>query len=132
MRFEFSHLSQERFQSVAVVTYPNSEAFTRITEFKHFTGQSHSGTTIAREYPEAHRRGYNVAHYPVPCKESAKLFARYRRDALGLRNVLFAGRLADYRYYSMDQAVARSLAVFREQVLVTSSPSAVTSGREAG
>jgi UDP-galactopyranose mutase len=111
LRFEHEHLSHTaQFQSVGTVNYPNDHEFTRITEFKHLTGQQHPRTSIVREYPG----GEGDPYYPVPRPENQELYRRYH--SLGERqpDVLFVGRLAEYRYYNMDQVVARALMVFEK------------------
>lgn len=106
LRFEHEHLpGVERFQETGTVNYPNDHAYTRITEFKHLTGQQHSGTSIVREYPQAEGEPY----YPVPREENEVLFKRYLALAQKESNVTFVGRLAQYRYYNMDQVVAAAL-----------------------
>jgi UDP-galactopyranose mutase len=110
LEFEFETLAVERHQPVAVVNYPGPEAFTRVTEFKHITGQRHALTTIAREYPRATGEPY----YPIPRPENRALYAKYATKAAAEANVTFVGRLAEYRYYNMDQVVASALATFEE------------------
>ena len=106
LRFEHIHHSGiSQFQPVGTVNYPNDHNFTRITEFKHLTGQEHSGTSVVREYPQDEGDPY----YPVPCDESEALFRRYEALADRESNVTFVGRLAQYRYYNMDQVVAAAL-----------------------
>jgi len=106
LRFEHDHLAgTEQFQPVGTVNYPNDHDFTRITEFKHLTGQFHSGTSIVREYPQAEGEPY----YPIPRDENEALFKRYEALAEKETNVTFVGRLAQYRYYNMDQVVAAAL-----------------------
>ena len=106
LRFEHEHLPQtRRYQSVGTVNYPNDYAFTRITEFKHLTGQEHEGTSIVREYPSAQGDPY----YPVPRPQNEELYRRYAERAATEANVTFVGRLAQYRYYNMDQVVAAAL-----------------------
>jgi UDP-galactopyranose mutase len=108
VRFEHLHFpDRAQYQPVGQVNYPNEHRFTRITEFKHLTGQRHSGTSIVREYPQATGDPY----YPVPRPENEALFKKYQKLAEGLHNVIFVGRLAQYRYYNMDQAVAAALKV---------------------
>ena len=115
LRFEFHHEPRTKYQDVAVVNYPGEHAFTRIVEFKHFSGQSLPGTTIACEYPEAYERGLNEPYYPIPREENRARYALYLREAKRREgNVLFAGRLADYKYYNMDQAVGRAFKLFDE------------------
>lgn len=116
-RFEFVTLEQEWFQEVATVNYPNEHAFTRVTEYKHLSGQCLPCTTLAYEYPEAHLPGENEPYYPIPREENRERYGLYRREGEKLKGtVLFAGRLADYRYYNMDEAVARALELFEEHI----------------
>jgi UDP-galactopyranose mutase len=110
LEFEFETLPVERHQPVAVVNYPGAQPYTRVTEFKHVTGQQHPLTTIAREYP----RAYGEPYYPIPRPENRALYAKYATKAAAEANVTFVGRLAEYRYYNMDQAVASALATFEE------------------
>lgn len=106
LRFEHAHLADiERLQPVGTVNYPNDHDFTRITEFKHLTGQRHAGTSIVREYPQAEGEPY----YPIPRDDNEALFQRYQKLADLETNVTFVGRLAQYRYYNMDQVVAAAL-----------------------
>lgn len=114
LRFELVHYPVAQYQPVGTVNYPNEHSFTRITEFKHLTGQLHQGTTVAVEYPEPYDAGRNEPYYPVPCDESRERYELYQREASKNKTVLFAGRLGDYRYYNMDQAVARALKLFEE------------------
>lgn len=106
LRFEHVHLPDVNvYQRVGTVNHPNEHAYTRITEFKHLTGQEHAGTSIVREYPIAEGDPY----YPIPSEENEVLFKRYEALAQEERNVSFVGRLAQYRYYNMDQVVAAAL-----------------------
>ncbi len=101
LRFEHEHLAQEKFQVTGTVNYPNDFDYTRITEFKYLTGQTHAGTSIVREYSQAEGDPY----YPVPRPENQALFERYDVLARAEAKVTFVGRLAQYRYYNMDQVV---------------------------
>jgi UDP-galactopyranose mutase len=107
---EFKHEThdRERFQPEAVVNYPNEHDYTRITEFKYLTGQSHAKTSIVYEFP----KGEGDPYYPVPCAENRALYERYEALTKALPNVCFLGRLGTYRYYNMDQVVGQSLALF--------------------
>lgn len=106
LRFEHQHLENtEQYQSVGTVNYPNDFEFTRITEFKHLTGQKHPATSIVREYPTAEGDPY----YPIPRDENEILFKKYKSLADCEKNVTFVGRLAEYRYYNMDQVVGAAL-----------------------
>jgi len=105
LEFHFETHNTPQYQCVATVNYPNDYEFTRITEFKHLTGQAHRGTSLVREYPQADGDPY----YPVPRPENELLFKRYEALALQEQNVTFVGRLAQYRYYNMDQCVGAAL-----------------------
>lgn len=116
LRFEHETLEQEWLQQVAVVNYPDEAVpFTRITEYKHLTGQQHPQTSITREFPCAEGDPY----YPVPRPENQALYKRYEALALAEADVTFVGRLATYRYYNMDQIVGQALATFRKRFATT-------------
>jgi UDP-galactopyranose mutase len=108
---QFHHVthSQEEFQPVGTVNYPNDYGYTRISEFKKITGQAHSCTSVVYEYPCSDGDPY----YPVPRSENADLYRRYEAEAEQLQDVTFVGRLATYKYYNMDQVVGQSLAAFK-------------------
>ncbi len=99
------------WQPAMQVNFPNEEAFTRIVEIKHATGQSCTNTTIVREYPEDFSLG-KEPFYPIPTPETAALYKQYKNLAAAERDVSFIGRLAVYRYYNMDQVVGMALAEF--------------------
>jgi UDP-galactopyranose mutase len=101
-------LDEERHLPVAVVNYPNEQPYTRVTEFKHLTGQAHPKTAIVYEYPRADCDPY----YPIPRPDCAALYARYKALADATPRVHFVGRLATYRYYNMDQVAAQALTLF--------------------
>ena len=106
IRFEHEHIDGSgQYQQVGTVNYPNDHDYTRITEFKHLTGQTCRGTSIVREYPQAEGDPY----YPIPRVENEQLFKRYEALAKAETNVTFVGRLAQYRYYNMDQCVGAAL-----------------------
>lgn len=118
LRFQHVNLDREWYQEVGTVNYPNDYAFTRITEQKHLTGQHHPNTTLVYEYPQAHQIGKNEPYYPIPREENRERYKRYVKEAEKLKGtVLFVGRLGEYRYYNMDQVVARALKVFEEEVV---------------
>ena len=83
--------------------------YTRITEFKYLTGQQSAKTSIVYEYP----RETGDPYYPIPRPENAAIYARYRELAVKDDRVHFCGRLANYKYFNMDQVVAQALATFR-------------------
>ena len=110
LTFKHETLDREWYQPVGTVNYPGEEVpYTRISEYKHLTGQVHGKTTITTEFPAAEGDPY----YPVPRPENAELYKRYEAMADATNDVWFVGRLATYRYYNMDQVVAQALATFR-------------------
>jgi UDP-galactopyranose mutase len=110
LHFRHETLDREWLQPVAVVNYPSEDVpHTRITEYKHLTGQSSDKTSITYEYPSAEGDPY----YPIPRPENQELFKRYETLALAQPDVTFVGRLATYRYYNMDQVVGQALATYR-------------------
>ncbi len=110
LTFDHQTLEQERFQETGTVNYPSPDIpYTRISEYKHLTGQEHPRTTITYEYPSAEGDPY----YPIPRPENQELFKRYEELADSTEDVTFVGRLATYRYYNMDQIVGQALATFR-------------------
>jgi len=106
LRFQHEHIpNTDHIQSVGTVNYPNDFDFTRITEFKHLTGQKHSSTSTVKEYPQSEGDPY----YPIPNDANEALFKRYEALAKNETDVTFVGRLAQYRYYNMDQVVGAAL-----------------------
>jgi UDP-galactopyranose mutase len=94
---------------VGTVNHPNDHLYTRVTEFKHLTGQRHEASSLVYEHP----RSDGDPYYPVPRSENTALFRRYEADAAELSDVTFIGRLATYKYYNMDQVVAQALTTFK-------------------
>jgi len=106
----FHHVTEDRewAQPVAVINHPQTEDYTRVTEYKHLTGQVHPQTSLSYEYPT----DVGDPYYPVPRPENEALFKRYEALAITVPDVWFVGRLATYRYYNMDQVVGQALATF--------------------
>jgi UDP-galactopyranose mutase len=111
---EFKHETHDLpvFQEAPVINYPNEHLYTRVTEFKYLTGQEHPKTSIVYEFPRAE----GDAYYPVPRKENADLYARYKALADTTPKVHFVGRLATYKYYNMDQIVAQALTLYAKLI----------------
>ncbi|MDR6821062.1 UDP-galactopyranose mutase [Neorhizobium sp. 2083] len=107
----FKHVTLDKpwHQSVGVVNYPMTEDYTRITEYKHLTGQNHAKTSLTYEYPSADGDPY----YPIPREENAERYRQYEALARQTPDVWFVGRLATYKYYNMDQVVGQALATYR-------------------
>jgi len=110
IEFKFETLDQEKYQETGTVNYPNDYGFTRITEFKHLSGQKHHKTSIVYEFSKADGDPY----YPIPRPENALIYKKYHQLALQMKNTYFVGRLATYKYYNMDQVVAQALATFKQ------------------
>ena len=109
--FRFETLSQDCFQTHATVNYTVDEDFTRITEFKHLTGQVLPGvTTIVKEYSRAYTGAEGeIPYYAIINPENNALYARYRAEADKQPNLYLLGRLAEYKYYNMDAIAGRAL-----------------------
>jgi len=105
LKFKWENHKTEFYQKVTSVNYVNSEKYTRITEHKYFINQKTETTTIAKEYPQIKGEPY----YPIPNYENSLLVEEYKSEVNKLENVIFIGRLAEYKYYNMDQVVARVL-----------------------
>jgi len=110
INFKFQTLDAENFQPTGTINFPNSQAYTRITEFKYLTGQKHHKTTIVYEYPQEEGDPY----YPVPKPENKEIYKKYEELAASMKSTYFTGRLGTYKYYNMDQVVAQSLALFKQ------------------
>jgi UDP-galactopyranose mutase len=111
LKFDHKTLEEEQHQPVGTVNYPSPDVpYTRISEYKHLTGQQAPVTTITYEYPSADGDPY----YPIPRAENQELFKRYEALADATEGVTFVGRLATYRYYNMDQIVGQALATFKK------------------
>jgi UDP-galactopyranose mutase len=110
LEFKFETYDVKTYQPTGTVNYPNEHAYTRTTEFKYLTGQSHDKTTVVYEFPKAEGDPY----YPIPRPENAEIYKKYQRLANAMTNTYFTGRLATYKYYNMDQVVAQSLTLFEK------------------
>lgn len=107
--FEHVNMPTIQHQSVGTINHPNDHEYTRVTEFKHLTGQVHASTSLVYEYPRADGEPF----YPVPQQANTALFKQYEAEAEKLDYVTFVGRLANYKYYNMDQVIAQALATFK-------------------
>ena len=110
LRFVAETYDKEYYQKNSVINYPNDFDFTRIVEYKHITGQKHLKTTIVKEYSTDHGEPY----YPVPNPDNQALYEVYRQETekLEKKGVHFVGRLANYKYFNMDQAFKNALDLF--------------------
>ncbi|MFA5155467.1 MAG: UDP-galactopyranose mutase [Patescibacteria group bacterium] len=110
IKFKFETHQKEFYQSNSVINYPNDYKFTRIVEYKHFYPQVNPVTTISKEYAIWGGDPY----YPVPNEKNVGLYLKYKEESDKLPNIHFVGRLANYRYFNMDQAFKNALDLFNE------------------
>lgn len=114
LRFDFEHYRIPDYQGHSVVNYTVSEEFTRITEFKHLTGQKVEGTTIVKEYPFAYTGAEGeIPYYAILNEENLALYRRYAALAEKFPDFYLLGRLAEYKYYNIDAMAARALGLAR-------------------
>lgn len=112
LHFEFKYEDIKSFQEAPVTAYPQAEKFTRITEYRKLPFQEVHGTTYAVEYPLNYNNNkYECIepYYPILTEESRKLYKKYEKEAKNIKNLFYAGRLADFKYYNMDMALKRAL-----------------------
>lgn len=105
----------EYYQPNSVINYPNDHDYTRIVEYKHITKQKAPNTTIVKEYSSDSGEPY----YPVPNPDNHAIYEEYRNEAEKYPNVHFVGRLANYKYFNMDQAFKNALDLFTQLTGVT-------------
>lgn len=106
LSFKYKELCTSSFQSRAVVAYPKHPEYTRITEFSKLYNKKLSNISIiAEEYPESYKRGYNERYYPLLTDSSKKMYSDLANVASTYDGLILIGRLANYRYFNMDQAI---------------------------
>ena len=117
LRFETEELPEEdNYQGNAVVNYTEREVpYTRIIEHKHFEFQTGEGTVITREYPATWKKG-DEPYYPINDEKNGALYAQYAELAKKEANVLFGGRLGQYKYYDMDKVIRSALDMVKEEL----------------
>jgi UDP-galactopyranose mutase len=111
---KFESLDQDLYQESTTINYPNNYDFTRITEFKHIHSVKSNKTTILKEYPQQYVRNQNTPYYPIFTDENILIYDKYKQSANELKNLLLLGRLAEYKYYDMDDMVEQALKAFEE------------------
>ena len=109
LRFETERLEEENHQGVAVMNYTDQETpYTRSIEHKHFEFGIQPFTYVTKEYPADWKPG-KEAYYPVNNERNQDLYAQYAKLAAKEKNTIFGGRLAEYKYYDMDDVIASAL-----------------------
>lgn len=118
LRFDYKELPFESYQEAPVVVHPLESEFTRITEYTKLPYQKTKGkTVIAVEYPVSYKKeraGTQEPFYPIINKENMEIYQCYKKMADEISNLYLCGRLADYKYYNMDQAVERAFEVYQK------------------
>ena len=114
LAMKFETIDAENFQASPSVNYPNNYNFTRITEFKHIHPAHTPRTTILKEFPQEYVAGENEPYYPIFTDEARAAYEKYSAELARFKNITAVGRLAEYRYYDMDDAVKRALEIFDE------------------
>ncbi len=113
---QFETVEKEFYQEKATVNYPNDYNFTRITEFKHIHSSDSKKTTILKEYPQEYKKGKNTPYYPVFTQVNQDKYNQYLEYSKEFDNLILVGRLAEYKYYDMDDIVERALDVFEKEI----------------
>ncbi|NLC27622.1 MAG: UDP-galactopyranose mutase [Campylobacteraceae bacterium] len=116
VNMKFETIEQEYYQEKATINYPNDYDFTRITEFKHIHPTDSRKTTILKEYPQEYKAGLNTPYYPVLTQDNQDKYNQYLEYSKEFENLILVGRLAEYRYYDMDDIVKRALEVFEQSI----------------
>lgn len=111
---KFVQYDKKYFQSGAQLNYPENYDFTRSVEYKYYLDEQSDSTIVSFEYPENFKNGINERYYPVPNDHNQQLYQKYLHNIIQKKDTYFLGRLADYKYYNMDQVVERALTVFNQ------------------
>ncbi len=112
LRFEWKYTEKDSLQAAPVVAYPQAEGYTRITEYKKLPVQEKHGSSYAVEYPLPYVSNQVMEpYYPVLTENSKRLYEKYKDMADRIPNLFYCGRLADFKYYNMDQALERALSL---------------------
>lgn len=117
LKLEFEDLNQNYYQPTSVVNYPNTEKYTRITEFKYFSSDINNGsTTILKEYPLTYNYldKNTIPYYSIINEENNCLYQKYSEEVKQYNNLYLCGRLAEYKYYNMDAVILRAFKLFEE------------------
>ncbi len=114
---KFETINKKKYQEAGTVNYPNNYDFTRITEFKYIHPSNSEKTTILKEYPQEYIKDVNTPYYPIFTDKNQCKFNQYAEYSKRFDNLILLGRLAEYKYYDMDDMVERALEVFEKEIL---------------
>jgi UDP-galactopyranose mutase len=112
LKLDFQVLDKEKFQEAATINYPNNYTFTRITEFKQIHYNTSRKTTILVEYPQNYTKDFNKPYYPIFTEATKNQYEKYFTLANKIPNLRLIGRLAEYKYYNMDDIVKKALELY--------------------
>ena len=112
----FQEKDVQFYQKASVVNYPNSYDFTRITEFKHIHPAHSNKSIILKEYPQEHKTDENIPYYPILVDENLKKYEKYKEKAKSIKNLIILGRLAEYRYYDMDDVIKKAFEMYKHKL----------------
>lgn len=116
VRFETEVLDKENYQGNAVVNYTDRETpYTRIIEHKHFEFGTQSKTVISKEYSAEWKLG-DEPYYPVNDEKNSKVYEQYKALADKEENIIFGGRLGEYKYYDMDKVIESALTMCEKEL----------------
>ena len=115
LKFETEILNIQNYQGNAVINYTDKETpYTRIIEHKHFEFGTQEKTIITKEYPIEWNKG-NESYYPINDEKNNKIYEKYKKLSLKEKNIIFGGRLAEYKYYDMDKVVQSALELVKNE-----------------
>lgn len=118
LKFDYKSIKSDSFQNVAIVAYPQADGYTRITEYTKMPFQNCEGWTCAAyEYPVSYDKTSKIGnepYYPVLTEESQSTYKKYFNHSKKYKNLILCGRLADFKYYNMDQVILRTLELYEE------------------
>ena len=114
LKFKFKTIKKESFQPAAVVNYTTSKKYTRITEFSKFTCEPTDKTDIVKEYSKRFKKGKNIPYYPIPIEKNHIHHKKYADEAKNYSNLYLLGRLAQYKYINIDDAVKNAMDLYRK------------------
>lgn len=115
LKFETEVLGKENLQGVAVMNFTDRETpYTRRIEHKHFAFGEQEKTVVTKEYPAAYKKGLEP-YYPINDAKNNALYEKYQVLAKKEENILFGGRLAEYKYYDMDQTIASAIGLIKKE-----------------
>jgi UDP-galactopyranose mutase len=116
-KFEHKHLPIENYQGVPFMSFTDEETpYTRVIEHKHFENTNTQSTWISWEFPVPYKPNETEPYYPVNDTVNNEIYQKYKVEANQLPNILFGGRLAEYKYYDMHQVIESALNFIKKEI----------------